>query len=125
MRYLPTILIVIAIGYLSLAPQTEVIPNEVVNEFNIDKVFHGLAYMVLALVMYFDYSRQGKRRSRVFAIISAVSATLYGGAIELVQKYLTTYRTGNWYDWLGDAIGAIIALIVLLLLIRYQENRIN
>ena len=36
----------------------------------------------------------------------------FGGLIELMQAYLTTYRTGDWMDLLADSLGAIAAYAV-------------
>jgi VanZ family protein len=40
---------------------------------------------------------------------------LIGGALELIQNYCTTYRSGEWLDFVADSIGAAIvgAIVVI------------
>lgn len=45
-------------------------------------------------------------------IVMLLSATALGGAMELVQAYLTTCRSGDWIDFEADAVGALIGLLV-------------
>lgn len=47
-----------------------------------------------------------------------VGAALYGGIVELMQAYLTTCRSGEWLDFVADAIGAFVLFPVALLVCR-------
>lgn len=47
-----------------------------------------------------------------------VAAALYGGLVELMQAYLTTCRSGEWLDFVADAIGAFVVFPVALLVCR-------
>lgn len=50
--------------------------------------------------------------------LAAVGAVLYGGAIELMQAWFTICRTGDWFDFYADAIGAIAAFPLARLFVR-------
>ena len=38
------------------------------------------------------------------------SALLYGGLIEIIQEYFTPNRSGDWFDFLADLFGILVAL---------------
>ena len=43
---------------------------------------------------------------------------LYGGAIELIQKYFTEVRSAEWGDWIADVLGSLCATLIVIILIR-------
>ena len=51
----------------------------------------------------------------VQAFACLLVAVLFGGAIELLQKYLFTWRSGEWGDLFADAVGAGMALFSVLI----------
>jgi VanZ family protein len=67
-----------------------------------DKLMHLLVFMVLVLLWQLSF------HGRTFA--GLVLMSMYGGLIELAQHYLTV-RQGDWWDWLADIIGIVIALL--------------
>lgn len=46
----------------------------------------------------------------------------YGGLIEIIQEYFSLNRTGDWFDFLADAFGIIIAICILT---AFQRARLN
>jgi VanZ family protein len=72
-----------------------------------DKVMHLVIFMVLTLLWQLSFD--GKTLTGL-AIMAA-----YGGAIELLQHYFTV-RTGDWWDWVADLSGILVALICWTLL---------
>jgi len=86
----------------------------------IDKWVHFVMYGGLALAVWFDGSCRNRRISGSACVgqggstvVTALQATLYpallGGAMELVQAYLTTYRSGDWLDFVADCVGVALA----------------
>jgi len=55
------------------------------------------------------------------ALTTIAIATVYGGVIELLQKYYFPPRTGEWLDWVADILGATIGSIIIFLF--YKRNR--
>ena len=45
-------------------------------------------------------------------IICAAFGILFGGLMEICQHYIFVNRSGNWYDFLANTIGAIIGVAV-------------
>lgn len=50
-------------------------------------------------------------------------AAIYGGGIELLQKYFIPYRSAEWLDFFADVAGSVTAL--LLIMIIYGKKRLK
>lgn len=68
-----------------------------------DKVMHVLVFMVLTLLWQLSFSER--------TITGVLALSVYGGLVELAQHYLTV-RNGDWWDWLADICGILIALLL-------------
>lgn len=103
-HYILSIGLTLAIAALSLYPiQT---PEMLKPVIGIDKLVHMGMYALLALSVYWE-SRRGW--------IALVWAIAYGGLIELLQAYCTHgMRSGDWWDWIADIVGAAIAVSVVI-----------
>jgi len=82
-----------------------------------DKLVHCGFYF--ALVVFFCY---GSIRQHLPAILSykrillvTLIAIIFGGAIELLQAYVFTWRDGDWADLFADAVGACMGAFSLIL----------
>jgi VanZ family protein len=76
-----------------------------------DKVGHFAAFLALALLGLIAWP------ARPVTIV--VAMLLYGGAMELAQS-LTTYRQGDPWDWLADALGVGAAVVIHLIWQKLQ-----
>ena len=88
-----TVLIALAIGYLSLSPLETLPPAP-----GGDKLHHFIAYAVLCFPLSF--------RDAAAARIILPLAVAYGGLIELVQPFVNRY--GEWGDFAANAMGCLI-----------------
>ncbi len=77
-----------------------------------DKVVHFLMFFGLALVASVNYIYYKKGHVIILKLIAfAVGIPiLYGGAIEILQAEFFYPRTGDWYDFLADALGALASI---------------
>ena len=113
-RYPLTHAIAAMITVLSMAPIPDIpsLPNISL----LDKWTHMLMYGTLALVIWWEYLRKHPQINWSHALVGAILCPiLLGGAMELAQKYLTTYRSGEWLDALANSIGVLLAAGVALL----------
>ena len=109
--YLLTAIVSVVIVVLSTIPIPENPPLGDVPL--IDKWVHMAMYGGLVLVMWVDHVVRNKRAfSWMVRIIMLLYAIVLGGAMELVQAYLTTCRSGDWIDFEADAIGALVTLLL-------------
>lgn len=71
-----------------------------------DKIEHALAFAALGTA-----AALGGVGSRRVIALSAVGLLMYGGLIELAQTRIAG-RSGEWADWLADAIGIACGLLL-------------
>jgi len=85
---------------------------------NIDKLVHFLMFFALAGTVFFDNTGYFKRKISFKRIIfgSFFFPTLFSGLIEIMQEYLPVNRTGDWFDFLFDGIGAFIGICICFLI---------
>jgi len=91
----------LSVGVLSLLP-VEHLPPIAFDWW--DKAQHALAFFVLGGFGFLAYP---EKPSHV-----AVGLLIYGALIELAQA-ATGWRYGDWQDWMADAFGVGVAILVL------------
>ena len=64
-----------------------------------------------------QYENGTNRYLLAFKIVFICAA--YGGFMELLQNYIFINRSGNWYDFTANAIGAVIGVLAYPLIIKY------
>lgn len=103
--YLPAVVVAILIAVLSLIEN----PQMPLLETHSDKFWHTLMYVGLAGVLMCGllFDRRGRW---LHACAAWVVSMGYGGVMELLQEWCTVSRTGDWYDWYADMLGAAIGV---------------
>ena len=106
-RYPITFLLALAIVLLSLLPVPDV--RMTVEVPLVDKWTHMVMYGVLTLVIWLEYIRAHRQMRGLRLLLLAFLAPIaMGGALELMQAYLTTCRSGEWLDFVANSIGAVV-----------------
>ena len=116
LRFLPMLLVMAAIFYLSSLPGDSIYLPPFPNS---DKVAHVLVYAVLAAAVIFAFSPW--RRPAVGAILVLVISALYGASDEWHQSFVAG-RTMDFFDFLADCFGALI-VIGCWLLWRWSKDK--
>lgn len=96
---------------LSLAPIPEMpkLPDVKL----LDKWVHFVMYGGTCLVIWWEYLRQHTILDRKRVAVGAILLpALMGGALELMQAYLTTCRSGDWLDFVANCIGVLLGALV-------------
>lgn len=97
----------LAIIILSLAP---VGAPEVARDVPFfDKWAHFVMYGGLSLLLFLESRRF---LTLPLSLLLLLYACLLGGLMELGQAYLTTYRSGEWLDFLADSVGAVLGGLI-------------
>lgn len=104
-----SILVTLTVAALSLLPigRVEVAANVPLA----DKWTHMVMYAVLTAVICWERHR----RQNAVSALPLIFAIVYGGVMELLQAYCTTYRSGEWLDFAADAIGAVLGFLLCLI----------
>lgn len=92
---------------------------------HLDKVVHFGMYFSMSALLWYEYWR---RHRHAFPFPTAwclafVFPVLLSGCIELLQEYCTSYRGGEWLDFLANSLGAGTASVVIWLVIRKWGDR--
>lgn len=77
----------------------------------LDKVAHVCMYAGMSGMLWLEFFKNHRRNmipshAWIGAVICPV---LFSGAIELLQEYCTTYRGGDWLDFLANSSGVLLA----------------
>lgn len=110
--YLPSVVVLIILFYLTLVPKP--LPEVTPPFFNFDKVVHIVMMMGVYLTFAFDCARKNQHRDlslRAKWVLLVITIAL-GGFIELAQGTSIIHRGCDMGDFVADAIGAIIGLAV-------------
>lgn len=110
-----TCLCTIAIVLLSVLPFPEV--PQLVDVPLVDKWVHFIMYGGWSLTCWFEMSRSERKTKKRKAtswllFYGMVCSALLGGLLELVQAYCTTTRSGDFWDFIADSIGAVLGTVL-------------
>ena len=121
--WLPLILYCLFIYIQSANPSPEQIPSFPF----VDKVLHFAAYGIMGILFYRAYQTlRIKDNRQMLAVLSVVSASLYGISDEIHQSFVP-FREAEVADVIVDIIGAVIGVCLYQFLVlsrRRAEGRV-
>lgn len=85
---------------------------------HLDKLVHGSMYFGLSATLWFDLFRFKIVQPCTSWTIAFILPCLIGGLFELIQAHYTTYRGGDWFDFLANCTGALLASCIMFFLVR-------
>ncbi len=114
-QYPLTILLALVIWVVCLIP----VPETPLSEISfIDKWTHFVMYAVLTLVLLYEHRKAlrsnvnaataGHKKSNSSSAWLLLLPISQGCLVELAQAYLTTCRSGDWFDALCNTLGVLI-----------------
>lgn len=118
-----SIVVALVILYLSLANSSTFDNVPVFNIPYMDKIVHFGMYFALMSAIIFENRRSVMKNEKL--LIASVVSLSYGILMEFLQAYLTSTRSGNFYDALADLAGVVISVIIWMFIrSRYREKLI-
>ena len=112
-QYIYSIIVVIAVLYLTLAPKP--LPDNDIHLFEgADKVVHAIMFFGVMICLALDYIRKRSHVSATPLFLFCIVTIAFGGAIEFIQDWMGLGRSKDFFDFIADSIGAIVALILAL-----------
>lgn len=122
-KYPFTLLLLLLIWVACLIPLPET-PFDSVTLM--DKWVHFVMFGSLALCAGVEYVRAHKRSWRMvrLLLVSGIMSALTGGLVELAQAYCTGgTRSGDWFDFLADVIGAGLGFLFCIPVAKWISKR--
>ena len=108
-RYLLTLLTLLFILYLTFFKPVGYIPEDKV--VGLDKAAHFIMYFTLCAVFWFETFRITLQpKPTLMAMLAVVVPIVFSGIMEYLQYLLTSYRTGDFDDFVFNTVGVIVAL---------------
>jgi len=120
-RNIFSILVAIAIAYLSLSASDNFNRLSFLNFRGADKVMHFLMYFGFMSVIVFENRKNIGKLKLLF--ITGMIPFLYGLLMEFLQMWLTQTRSGSATDLLFNLSGILFSIIIFLI-IRPLRNQI-
>ena len=81
-----------------------------------DKIVHFIVFGILSFSMIWGYREKiisqnspTQKKSYLLTLLLSIS---YGALTEILQKYIFINRYGSIYDFIADAIGCVLGVIV-------------
>lgn len=92
---------------------------------NTDKIVHGIMYFVFCLVMLHSLFKTKNYRNSIWFnfAIALITSIIFGGVIELIQKYLLLHRSGDWLDFAANTTGIITACICYAIVFKSKTQK--
>ena len=118
LAYPLSILAVIGIFYLSLAPPStfEFVGENVARFPHADKIVHFAMFFVLTAVLMYESVIRNKKTaypSKNFLLVCIIFPIVLGGIIEILQGAFFN-RSACWIDWLADIAGVLTAWAIFI-----------
>jgi VanZ family protein len=114
------IYIPLAVYWIVIFILTSIPMDEIPQYFNAqDKLEHFAAYFLLSFLLGFTFhfqKRFGNIKRKLFVMTIAV-ALFYGAFDELHQMFIPG-RFADIYDWLADAVGSLLGVLIVFIFIR-------
>ncbi len=113
--YWPIILWALFIFTLCTIPLNEVSASPLFFP-GFDKLVHCGFFFVFVVLYAYALIRQHNMSAFTYkyAIMVLLLALLYGGAIEILQATVFTWRDGDWNDLFADTVGACMGIFSVL-----------
>ena len=106
------------VAYFCLVESSE-IPT--INIANLDKWIHTFFHFVFTLVWFLFLRKQLQYNNVIKPLFySLLFSLIFGILIEFMQQLFTTTRSGDFFDFIANAIGAILALFTVVFCNRFN-----
>lgn len=114
--YLPAMGWIVLILFLCTMPGSEIPKISWLDKLHFDKVVHFVLFGGTVILLAYGYFKQKGHISNRGLLGIVVVVTLYGLAIEYIQKYLVVNRSFDMMDVLADGAGAIMGALIFRLI---------
>jgi VanZ family protein len=103
---------IVLILFLCTMPGSSIPRISILDKLHIDKVVHFVLFGGTVILLAYGYYKQNKGLSNMGLSGIVIVVTLYGLAIEYIQKYLVANRSFDMMDVLADGTGAAMGALI-------------
>lgn len=114
--YLPAMGWIVLILFLCTMPGSQIPKLTWLDKLHADKVVHFILFGGTVILLAYGYFKQKGHISFPGLLSIAFVVTLYGLAIEFIQKYLVPNRSFELLDVLADGAGALMGALIFRLI---------
>lgn len=116
-------LVIVGIWTVCMIP----VPETPLDEISfIDKWTHFVMYGTLTVTIWLEYifrhRKSGLFRWKSLLFWGMICPMMMGGLVELAQAYLTTYRSGDWFDALCNSLGVLLGCLIGTQVARFRAT---
>ncbi len=76
-----------------------------------DKFVHASIFFVLS-ALWFSFIISKQKISNKYIIVVLIGCISYGGLLEIMQAKIFSQRSGDWFDFIANSFGCLLALFV-------------
>lgn len=122
-RYILTLVTSVVILCLTFYKPVGIVRTNTVVE--LDKVVHFIMYFTQCAVFWYESFKITLHPRKILMVVFAVIVPIiFSGVMEYLQYLLTSYRTGDFDDFVFNTIGVIVASVFSLFVTRpYMVKR--
>lgn len=124
-KYPVSLAIILLVIYLSFFKPPS-LPNTDWMIPHFDKLVHMGMYFVMSGMLWWEFFRSHKERfpARRAWLGAFLCPVIFSGIVEILQEYCTSYRGGDWLDFLANTTGALLASLLFMYIIypRLQKK---
>ena len=89
-----------------------------------DKLLHLIVYLILFFLFFYSLNNQNKNiKLKEHALLFSLLFTMIYGASDEIHQYFVPNRDSDFFDWLADAAGAFLGLLILLTAAKWKLRK--
>ncbi len=112
-KFLPGVAWLLIIMILTCLPGSDLPKVGWLDKIHFDKLIHIGMFGILVFLFSFPYFKSHLHSAKkiYYFLWIAIVASLWGLAIEFIQKYFVVGRSFELLDWAADSLGALISFL--------------
>ena len=107
-KWWPSLITVSVVLYATLSPNP-IGDTKIMWFKGYDKLIHAIMMGGVVAALIFDRRRSGINLTRLFICVSTLSVIVFSGIDEYIQHILTPNRSSDFFDFIANCVGCIIA----------------
>ena len=123
-KFIPGIAWFFVVLILMCLPGEELPPSDWLHIDFLDKWLHIGVFGFLVLLFCWPFYRSGFNRDerKYYFIKIALASSIWGLAVEFIQKFFVPGRSFDLFDWAADSVGALLSFFVCVYIFNKKDT---